>query len=96
MTGAIETYEYGASGGLWNGGYLTTVPCYANCDASTRAPEVNTGDFTCFLQQYAAGSLLSAAQQQTHYANCDASTAFPQVNTADFTCFLQKYAGGCS
>jgi hypothetical protein len=72
------------------------APCYANCDASTQAPVVNTADFTCFLQQYSAGVTLATGQQQGHYANCDASTVFPQVNTADFTCFLQKYAAGCS
>jgi hypothetical protein len=68
---------------------------YANCDGSTTAPVVNTGDFTCFLQQYSAASALPSAGQQTHYANCDGSTVFPQVNTGDFTCFLQKYASGC-
>ena len=70
--------------------------CYPNCDHSTTPPAVNTGDFTCFLQQFSAGVLLPAAQQQTHYANCDGSTIFPMVNTGDFTCFLQKYAAGCS
>jgi hypothetical protein len=69
--------------------------CYPNCDASTTPPVVNTADFTCFLQQYSAGRVLAAAEQQAHYANCDGSTIFPQVNTADFTCFLQKYAAGC-
>jgi hypothetical protein len=29
--------------------------CYANCDASTTAPVLNVGDFTCFLQKYANG-----------------------------------------
>ena len=70
--------------------------CYANCDASTTCPVVNTGDFTCFLQQYAAGQQLPAAQQLTHYANCDNSTTPPVINTGDFTCFLQKYAASCS
>jgi hypothetical protein len=70
--------------------------CYPNCDASTTAPAVNTADFTCFLQRYAAGSLLASPQQLGHYANCDGSTVFPQVNTGDFTCFLQRYAAGCS
>src|ERR1043165_2962035 len=72
------------------------VVCYPNCDQSTSCPVVNTGDFTCFLQQYAAAQPLPSAQQQTHYANCDGSTTFPQVNTGDFTCFLQKYADRCS
>jgi hypothetical protein len=61
--------------------------CWANCDTSTTAPTVNTADFTCFLQRYAA---------QDCYANCDQSTTGPTINTADFTCFLQKYAAGCS
>src|SRR5262249_5693372 len=41
------------------------LPCYANCDSSTTPPVLNTGDFTCFLQKYAAGNA---------YANCDNST----------------------
>jgi hypothetical protein len=28
---------------------------YANCDGSSNFPIVNTGDFTCFLQKFAAG-----------------------------------------
>jgi hypothetical protein len=64
-----------------------TGVCYANCDGSTTAPQLNTTDFTCFLQQYAG---------HRTYANCDASTITPYLNTADFTCFLQKYAAGCS
>jgi hypothetical protein len=76
--------------------YAGRTLCYANCDSSTTAPVVNTGDFTCFLQQYSAAVQLPAAQQQPHYANCDGSTTFPMVNTGDFTCFLQKYAAGCT
>jgi endonuclease/exonuclease/phosphatase family metal-dependent hydrolase len=60
--------------------------CYANCDCSAVAPVLNVGDFTCFLQKYAAGDA---------YANCDASTTPPVLNVGDFTCFLQKYAAGC-
>jgi murein tripeptide amidase MpaA len=60
--------------------------CYANCDGSTAAPELNVADFTCFLQRFAAGE---------SYANCDESTAAPVLNVADFTCFLQRFAAGC-
>jgi murein tripeptide amidase MpaA len=68
--------------------YLPPSPpaCYANCDASTSAPVLNVGDFTCFLQRYAAGE---------SYANCDESTVTPLLNVGDFTCFLQRYAAGC-
>jgi hypothetical protein len=67
---------------------ITPVPaaCYANCDGSTTDPVLNVGDFTCFLQKYAAGD---------PYANCDGSTTDPVLNVGDFTCFLQKYAAGC-
>jgi hypothetical protein len=61
-------------------------PCYANCDGSTLAPVLNVQDFTCFLQQYAAGDA---------YANCDGSTSAPVLNVQDFTCFLQRFAAGC-
>jgi hypothetical protein len=62
------------------------APCYANCDGSTVAPVLNVGDFTCFLQRFAAGE---------SYANCDASTVAPVLNVGDFTCFLQRFAAGC-
>jgi hypothetical protein len=60
--------------------------CYANCDNSTVSPVLNVGDFTCFLQKYAAGD---------PYANCDRSDVAPVLNVGDFTCFLQRYAAGC-
>jgi hypothetical protein len=63
-----------------------TPPCYANCDTSTVTPVLNVGDFTCFLQRFAAGE---------SYANCDASTQSPVLNVGDFTCFLQQFAAGC-
>jgi trimeric autotransporter adhesin len=60
--------------------------CYANCDGSTVAPVLNVGDFTCFLQRFAAAD---------PYANCDGSTTQPVLNVGDFTCFLQRFAAGC-
>ena len=60
--------------------------CYPNCDQSTTSPVLNVADFTCFLQQFAAGA---------SYANCDQSTTAPTLNVADFTCFLQSFAAGC-
>jgi hypothetical protein len=67
---------------------IAAIPrlCQANCDDSTTAPILNVGDFTCFLQRFAAGDL---------YANCDASTQSPVLNVGDFTCFLQAFAAGC-
>jgi hypothetical protein len=64
-----------------------TRACYANCDDSTTFPVLNVGDFTCFIQKFAAGE---------DYANCDGSTTAPTLNVADFTCFLQRYTAGCS
>jgi hypothetical protein len=61
-------------------------PCYPNCDQSTTPPVLNVGDFTCFLQRFAAGDA---------YANCDNSTTPPVLNVGDFTCFLQRFAAGC-
>jgi hypothetical protein len=66
--------------------YPFIPPCYANCDLSTVAPTLNVGDFTCFLQKFAAGH---------PYANCDNSTAAPALNVGDFTCYLQRFATGC-
>jgi hypothetical protein len=59
--------------------------CYANCDTGG-TPILNVGDFTCFLQLFAAGY---------YYGNCDRSTTPPTLNIADFTCFLQRFAAGC-
>jgi len=61
--------------------------CYANCDNSTTPPVLNILDFTCFLNQFAAGAT---------YANCDGSTTPPVLNILDFTCFLNRFAAGCS
>jgi hypothetical protein len=72
-----------------------TPPCYANCDSSTAQPRLNVADFTCFLQRFAEGSALPAAQQYSHYCNCDGGNVPPPLNVADFTCFLQKFAAGC-
>jgi hypothetical protein len=80
FTGFTKSYLFAV--GVARGGGA----CYANCDASTTAPVLNVADFTCFLQQFAAGE---------SYANCDQSTTVPALNVADFTCFLQRFAAGC-
>jgi hypothetical protein len=69
---------------LW--GCPQPAPCYANCDQSTSPPFLTVADFSCFLQQFAAGN---------PYANCDQSTTPPTLNIADFACFLHKFAAGC-
>lgn len=66
---------------------LKPDPCYVNCDKSTAAPVLNTNDFQCFLNLFAA---------QNWRANCDLSTSAPVLNTNDFQCFLNKFAAGCS
>jgi hypothetical protein len=76
-------------GGTSNIATVTLVysdQCYANCDGSVTQPFLNVGDFTCFLQRFAAGDA---------YANCDGSTLPPVLNVGDFTCFLQRFASGC-
>jgi hypothetical protein len=86
-------YSYGQdnSGELYlcsatTGIYKIIPACRPNCDGSSTAPILNVGDFTCFLQLFAAGD---------PYANCDQSTLQPVLNVADFTCFLQGFAAGC-
>jgi hypothetical protein len=73
----------------------STGGCYANCDASTVQPILNVDDFTCFINEYAAGQALPPSQQVTSYANCDQSTIAPALNVDDFTCFINEYAVGC-
>jgi hypothetical protein len=70
--------------------------CYANCDGSTTPPILNVEDFTCFINQFAAGTQLPHSQQLTHYANCDQSTTAPVLNVEDFTCFINRFAQGCN
>ena len=36
-------------------GFVSSSPCYTNCDASTNPPILNVNDFTCFLNAYAVG-----------------------------------------
>ncbi len=60
--------------------------CYANCDASTTPPVLNVLDFSCFLNEFAAGNPI---------ANCDDSTTPPVLNVLDFSCFLNMFAAGC-
>jgi hypothetical protein len=71
-----------------NASFLITpgAACYANCDQSTQLPVLNVGDFTCFLQRFAAAD---------SWANCDQSVQAPVLNVGDFTCFLQRFAAGC-
>jgi hypothetical protein len=76
----------GVAGDTWSATCAGGTTCYANCDSSTTAPILNVGDFTCFLQRFAAGD---------SYANCDQSTQPPVLNVGDFTCFLQSFAAGC-
>ena len=74
------------AGGFWSVGAGGAV-CYPNCDHSTTPPLLNVADFSCFLNQFAAGS---------SYANCDGSTTPPVLNVADVSCFLNAFAAGCS
>jgi outer membrane protein assembly factor BamB len=77
--------------------YRTEGPplCYANCDGSTVPPVLNVEDFTCFINEFAAGSQLPHELQVGHYANCDGSTTAPVLNVEDFTCFINRFAAGC-
>jgi hypothetical protein len=70
-------------------------PCYPNCDNSTIEPILNVEDFTCFINAFAAASMLPHEQQLAHYANCDGSTVPPVLNVEDFTCFINRFAAGC-
>ena len=78
-------------GGSWQGAgsacTACTAPCYANCDSSTTVPILNVLDFSCFLNNFAAGA---------SYANCDQSTTPPVLNVLDFQCFLNRFAAGCT
>ncbi len=60
--------------------------CAVNCDLSTSPPVLNTLDFACFLNHFAAGH---------PYANCDQSSGSPALNALDFSCFLTKFSSGC-
>jgi hypothetical protein len=74
---------------------LFSGPCYANCDNSTTPPVLNVEDFTCFINAFAHGLSLPAAEQIPHYANCDGSTTEPILNVEDFACFINAFAASC-
>jgi hypothetical protein len=57
--------------------------CEGDCDGDGI---LSVGDFTCFMQKYAAGD---------PYANCDGSSTPPVFNVADFICFMQRFGRGC-
>jgi hypothetical protein len=91
---AINQQTWEPEAVLWIGPAPPSV-CYANCDTSTVPPILNVEDFTCFINEFAAGQSLPPAQQVAHYANCDASTVPPVLNVADFACFINAFAAGC-
>ncbi len=68
---------------LWIG----TLPCYANCDGSTRTPLLTANDFQCFLNAFASASPT---------ANCDASSGNPALTANDFQCYINRFAAGCT
>jgi hypothetical protein len=85
MTGPPSVEPFSLAGGFWT--LPNSVGCYPNCDNSTSAPILNSNDFQCFLNRFAAGDA---------YANCDGSTTPPMLNANDFECFLNAFAAGCS
>jgi hypothetical protein len=66
----VSSNEY--VGAVYVFGLNCPSACYPNCAGSTQLPVLNVADFTCFLQQYAAGA---------SYANCDNSTAAPVLTS---------------
>jgi hypothetical protein len=96
ITGRIDfSSGVSGSGDIGTIKYTQAPVCYANCDQSSVQPILNVDDFTCFINSYAAASVLPQAQQVGHYANCDGSTAAPALNVDDFTCFINRFATGC-
>ena len=87
-TGGPRQFTNGFFPGLLSNvmGPIVRPPCYANCDSSTTVPLLNTLDFICFLNRFAAGD---------SYANCDGSTTAPVLNVLDFSCYMNRFAGGC-
>lgn len=84
--GAYDAIAFNACGNATSAA-ISISPCYANCDQSSAPPILNSNDFVCFINQFAAGNA---------YANCDGSTAQPTLNALDFQCFLNRFAAGCT
>jgi hypothetical protein len=72
--------------------WLVTIPafCYANCDGSTVAPQLNVLDFNCFLNKFTAA--VSGDRAASIYANCNNDEA---IDVVDFSCFMNKFTAGC-
>jgi len=82
--GQLGPINQGSIARVFVEGTLGGASCYANCDGSTGAPQLTANDFTCFLNEYTAGS---------SYADCDGVGG---LTANDFQCFLTSYAAGCS
>ena len=55
MASVLPSGEFLAVGAGQYHALAIRKPCYANCDQSTIPPVLNVNDFTCFINQYAAG-----------------------------------------
>ena len=53
--GPVSAGPYSLQSGFWSAPPPVGAVCYANCDHSTTPPILNVLDFSCFLNQFAAG-----------------------------------------
>jgi hypothetical protein len=56
---------------------------------------LTSDDLHCFVNRFAQGQTLPAAEQVLHWANCDGSVSSPALNVLDFLCFMERFARGC-
>ncbi|MCH7793506.1 MAG: hypothetical protein IID31_14660 [Planctomycetes bacterium] len=85
---ARDRSERGALDLAFNLRYVAQeFPCYADCDQSTGAGNLDIFDCLCFQNSFVAGDLYACS--------CDVSTGPNTCDIFDFLCFQNGFVAGC-
>lgn len=97
VSGASDVYVTGSTDGSFGGAnagrydvFLSKygdAPCYADCDQSTGAGNLDVFDFLCFQNSFVNGN--------AYACDCDTSTGIGVCDVFDFLCFQDAFVGGC-
>ncbi len=99
---AFETFDDGSGPALYLGGAFDDMGgvvvdniarwrcqpnCYADCDQSTGAGNLDIFDFLCFQNSFVSG--------EPYACDCDTSTGPGVCDIFDFLCFQNAFVAGC-
>jgi hypothetical protein len=71
-----------------------TAGAAPNCDGSRTVPQLNIGDFLCFMNRWSfltTASTLGGPPAHLEWADCDGNGA---VDPLDFPCFINAFSAG--